>query len=199
MAFTDLIQSITGITHLLDHKEASIAQKMSWVSPRETTRMEDQAYCLLDFFDVPLPLLYGEGPNAFFLLQQEILGRMDDDTIFAWEGHGTGGLLASSSRLFQGAGDIVMNTGDPDRPPPTMSSKGLGLVLTPLSPDDFDSLAGADRLISLVLYRQTGGTAWRRERLLMRILVTDIDAVDPKRTTIVYVPQPLKYDEENIG
>jgi hypothetical protein len=223
LGFTDLIQSITGITHLVDYKEASVAQKMSWASQRETTRLEDQAYCLLGLFNVSMPLLYGEGPKAFLRLQHEILSRMDDDTIFAWEGHGPGGLLASSPRLFQGAGDIVMNKGDPDRPPPTMSSKGLGLVLTLLSPDRLECVHGKeirtrvlapinckrvssvaawqepDRLIALVLYRQTGGAIWRRERRLVPVPVRDFEAIDPKRTTLVYVPQPTLSDEKNIG
>jgi hypothetical protein len=40
---------------------ASIAQRMSWAAGRETTRIEDLAYCLLGIFDVNMPLLYGEG------------------------------------------------------------------------------------------------------------------------------------------
>ncbi|PQE03869.1 hypothetical protein CJF30_00006594 [Rutstroemia sp. NJR-2017a BBW] len=223
LGFTDLVQSITGITHLVDYKEASVAQKMSWASKRETTRLEDQAYCLLGLFNVSMPLLYGEGPKAFLRLQQEILSRMDDDTIFAWEGHGPGGLFASSPRLFQGSGDVVMNKGDPDRPPPTMSSKGLGLTLTLLSPDRLESLQGKeirtrvlapinckrvssagawqepDRLIALVLYRQTGSEIWRRERRLAPVPVRDFDAINPKRTTLVYVPQPTLSNEKNIG
>ena len=32
---------------------------------RQTTRIEDMAYCLLGLFDVHMPLLYGEGRKAF--------------------------------------------------------------------------------------------------------------------------------------
>jgi hypothetical protein len=32
--------------------EASVAQRMSWMSRRETTRREDMAYCLLGIFDI---------------------------------------------------------------------------------------------------------------------------------------------------
>lgn len=222
LGFTDLIQSITGITHLVDYHEASVAQKLSWASQRETTRLEDQAYCLLGLFNVHMPLLYGEGPKAFLRLQQEILGKTDDDSIFAWEGHGPGGLLASSPRLFQGAGGIVINKDDPDRPPHTMTSKGLGLVLALLSPDIFECVHGKevrtrvlaplnckrvssvadlqepDLPIALVLYRQTMSTTWRRERRLVAVPVRESDAKARKRT-LVYVPQPTLDDEKNFG
>ncbi|GAB7325536.1 hypothetical protein MBLNU13_g09540t1 [Cladosporium sp. NU13] len=63
---------------------ATIAQKMSWVAERETTREEDLAYCLLGLFSVNMPLLYGEGSRAFMRLQEEIIKISDDPTIFAW-------------------------------------------------------------------------------------------------------------------
>jgi hypothetical protein len=61
----------------------SIAQKMSWAARRITTRKEDIAYCLLGIFGVNMPLLYGEAENAFRRLQEEILKRSDDRSIFA--------------------------------------------------------------------------------------------------------------------
>ncbi|KAM3422578.1 hypothetical protein BST61_g70 [Cercospora zeina] len=36
-------------------------QKLEWMADRETTREEDQSYCLLGFFDVTMPVIYGEG------------------------------------------------------------------------------------------------------------------------------------------
>lgn len=42
------------------------------------------AYCLLDLFNVNMPLLYGEGRKAFDRLVQEIRRTTDDDSIFAW-------------------------------------------------------------------------------------------------------------------
>ena len=48
--------------------EASVAARLSWASRRQTTRLEDQAYCLLGLFDVNMPLLYGEGHQAFLRL-----------------------------------------------------------------------------------------------------------------------------------
>jgi hypothetical protein len=60
------------------------AKRMSWASHRETTRAEDMAYCLLGIFDVHMPLLYGEGDQAFLRLQKEIIRKIDDDSILAW-------------------------------------------------------------------------------------------------------------------
>lgn len=87
--FTDLLTAITripnevlwGDTH---PSEASVASRMSWAANRETTRVEDLAYCLLGLFDVNMPPLYGEGEKAFTRLQEQILSQNDDETIFAW-------------------------------------------------------------------------------------------------------------------
>ncbi|KAK4462641.1 heterokaryon incompatibility protein-domain-containing protein, partial [Cladorrhinum samala] len=61
-----------------------VARKMSWASGRQTTRVEDRAYCLLGLFDITMPLLYGEGEKAFQRLQHEIMRTSDDCTILAW-------------------------------------------------------------------------------------------------------------------
>ncbi|KAH6623451.1 heterokaryon incompatibility protein-domain-containing protein [Chaetomium tenue] len=88
----------------------SVAQKMSWAAKRRTTRLEDEAYCLLGLFDVNMPMLYGEGDRAFFRLQQEILKVSDDQSILAFDhrsGYGGRGfpeegitLLADSPKYF---------------------------------------------------------------------------------------------------
>jgi hypothetical protein len=62
----------------------SIAQIMSWAAHRQTTRVEDIGYCLLGIFNITMPLLYGEGSRAFRRLQEELINRFDDQTIFAW-------------------------------------------------------------------------------------------------------------------
>ncbi|KAK4466183.1 heterokaryon incompatibility protein-domain-containing protein [Cladorrhinum samala] len=63
---------------------ASVAERMSWASKRETTRVEDEAYCLLGILGVNMPLIYGEGGRAFIRLQEEVLKISDDLTILAW-------------------------------------------------------------------------------------------------------------------
>src|SRR5436190_6493763 len=72
------ISQITGIDKLIlehdkDLQDVSVARRMSWASRRSTTRIEDEAYCLLGIFNVNMPLLYGEGDRAFLRLQEEIV------------------------------------------------------------------------------------------------------------------------------
>ncbi|RPD57984.1 HET-domain-containing protein [Lentinus tigrinus ALCF2SS1-6] len=62
----------------------SIAQRMSWAAERRTTRVEDEAYSLLGIFEISMPIMYGEGRNAFLRLQEEIMRRSTDTTLFAW-------------------------------------------------------------------------------------------------------------------
>ncbi len=64
--------------------ECSVAQRMSWAANRQTTKVEDLAYSLLGIFDIQMSTLYGEGDRAFRRLQEEILRRVPDQTIFAW-------------------------------------------------------------------------------------------------------------------
>ncbi|KAK7439048.1 hypothetical protein VKT23_014922 [Stygiomarasmius scandens] len=85
----DAISAVTAIPVKLfescDLSQYSIAQKMSWAAFRETTRPEDQAYCLMGIFGVCMPPIYGEGgEKAFMRLQQEIIKISDDRSIFAW-------------------------------------------------------------------------------------------------------------------
>src|SRR3569833_2163746 len=65
-------------------RSCSIAERMRWAARRHTTRTEDIAYSLMGIFDVNMPLLYGEGDKAFERLQQEILRKEEDLSIFAW-------------------------------------------------------------------------------------------------------------------
>ncbi|KAH9935227.1 uncharacterized protein BXZ73DRAFT_100612 [Epithele typhae] len=65
----------------------SIARRMSWAATRKTTRIEDEAYSLMGIFGVNMPVLYGEGKEAFRRLQEEIMKHSVDTSLFAW---GTG-------------------------------------------------------------------------------------------------------------
>lgn len=62
----------------------SIAERMSWAASRKTSRVEDEAYCLMGLFDINMPLIYGEGRKAFVRLQEELLTKSDDASIFAY-------------------------------------------------------------------------------------------------------------------
>ena len=48
------------------------AERMRWAAQRSTKKKEDTAYCLLGIFGVFMPLIYGEGENAFMRLKKEI-------------------------------------------------------------------------------------------------------------------------------
>ncbi|KAK3382085.1 heterokaryon incompatibility protein-domain-containing protein [Lasiosphaeria ovina] len=77
------IDELTLLEPRLMHK-ASVARRMAWAAGRTTTRTEDAAYSLLGIFGINMMPLYGEGENAFLRLQEEIIRRSDDHTIFAW-------------------------------------------------------------------------------------------------------------------
>ncbi|KIW58748.1 hypothetical protein PV05_03246 [Exophiala xenobiotica] len=62
-----------------------IAERMSWAAKRETSRLEDKAYCLLGIFNINMALIYGEGEKAFVRLQEEIIQHYVDRTILAWD------------------------------------------------------------------------------------------------------------------
>lgn len=88
------ISMVTGIDEyglfIPDLSVLSVAHRMAWAARRETTRPEDIAYCLLGIFNINMPLLYGEGQvRAFGRLQEEIMRRTEDHSIFAWSGIGT--------------------------------------------------------------------------------------------------------------
>ena len=130
----DLLGSITGVKddHLFDICSASVAQKMSWAALRETTRVEDQAYCLMGLFQVNMPPLYGEGKQAFMRLQSEILRMTDDVSIFAWADNRDSwnvadrlGLLAQSPAAFLGSGDIVPDLSSNFEFAYSMTNRGL--------------------------------------------------------------------------
>lgn len=215
-----LVREMTGIGDLVNYKKACVAQKMSWASWRETTRMEDQAYSLLGLFGVHMPTLYGEGENAFIRLQLEIINRTDDDSILAWDGHrGVGrndGLLAVSPKAFAGSSSIVRFVWDPSRPPHTVSSKGLCVHL-PLIPTGRRKLNGScflaplnclmegpngeidnEKMISLSMYQSCPDNMWHREhRLHMFYPIPLHQNIEDVERTILYVPQITGSDADN--
>jgi hypothetical protein len=86
----------------------NVAERMSWASTRQTTRVEDMAYCLLGLFSVNMPMLYGEGRKAFLRLQEQIMKQEEDYSLFAWTsqhdvGQSLSGILASSPADFSKA------------------------------------------------------------------------------------------------
>jgi hypothetical protein len=157
----ELASTISNITHIpimyllgkhLEH--ASVAQRLSWVATRQTTKAEDIAYCLLGLFDIHMPLLYGERETgAFVRLQEEIIKKSNDQSIFAWSSDGvTAGsssassLLAQSPAAFRNSGNII-KAQPPQvegylfgiRTPATFGNTGLRLALPLISSVDLES------------------------------------------------------------
>lgn len=123
--------------------KASIAEKMSWASGRETTKEEDRAYSLMGIFGVNMPTLYGEGSRAFTRLQHEILRLSNDHSIFAWQRKRlVAGLLAESpdefvyhSPLFPLNYGAFVDTFRISNPKPDFAMTNFGLhIQLPLAP-----------------------------------------------------------------
>ncbi|KAK3321335.1 heterokaryon incompatibility protein-domain-containing protein [Cercophora scortea] len=113
----------------------AVAQRMSWAAKRQTTRVEDLAYCLFGLFDVNLPLIYGEGTKAFIRLQEAIIRESDDLSLFAWTSQEDEalqryrGIFARAPEEFAGCGGIVRDT-SPLIPSAILSLNNKGLEIT---------------------------------------------------------------------
>ncbi|KAI8978322.1 heterokaryon incompatibility protein-domain-containing protein [Trametes punicea] len=88
-SLASLLENITGVdadilTFRRQLGDVSVARRMWWASARKTTRIEDEAYCLMGIFGVHMATIYGEGRRSFLRLQEEILKRTSDQTLFAW-------------------------------------------------------------------------------------------------------------------
>lgn len=73
---TRLIHEITDIPITALHgaplSDFPVDELLRWAAKRETKKKEDKAYCLQGIFNVFMPLMYGEGDNAFLRLKEEI-------------------------------------------------------------------------------------------------------------------------------
>jgi hypothetical protein len=82
------LEAVTGIDGQVLHDntvltDVPVVKRMSWAANGRTTRVKDIAYCLLPIFDVSMPMLYGEGEKAFARLQEEIVKKTNDLSLFA--------------------------------------------------------------------------------------------------------------------
>jgi hypothetical protein len=138
----DDLARITGVNiRVLQHTKplstVAVAQKMSWAANRQTTRIEDSAYCLLGIFDINMAMLYGEEENAFRRLQEEIIRTTPDYSIFAWTAPPTyhnaqspksrvfSGVLALSPLQFSQCGSFVMLDQTDTRADFSVSNQGI--------------------------------------------------------------------------
>jgi hypothetical protein len=118
-----------------------IAEIMSWAGRRETTRLEDRAYSLLGLFGVSMPLIYGEGKQAFQRLQLEIMKSSTDHSLFAWTADENFelaqvgaprrglGVLATSPDEFRNVGGTLRSIPTLDTPAYEMTNRGLRITL----------------------------------------------------------------------
>ncbi|KAF1817088.1 HET-domain-containing protein, partial [Eremomyces bilateralis CBS 781.70] len=117
LSMGSLISQITGIRgqYLQEDPDffwCSVAERMSWLASRSTTRPEDMAYCMLGLFNINMPLLYGEGSKAFLRLQEEIIKVSNDHTMFCWSWTPAvpifwRSFLAPSPAVFKNCGQFV--------------------------------------------------------------------------------------------
>ncbi|KAK3369426.1 heterokaryon incompatibility protein-domain-containing protein [Lasiosphaeria ovina] len=124
-----------GLGHWLRIKSSlghvSVARRMSWAAGRQTTRLEDVAYCLMGLFGVHMPLLYGEGSRAFLRLQEETIKLRHDQSILAWKSPYVRPLGTEFESLFAPSPDYFEKTADVSLPKPrlpmSLSTAGLSL------------------------------------------------------------------------
>ncbi|KAI0105731.1 HET domain protein [Nemania sp. FL0031] len=149
----DLVADASQIgTEVLENPEniyrLPIAQRMSWAARRQTTRLEDMAYCLIGIFEVNMPMLYGEGPRAFLRLQEEIVKDTNDLSIFAWKTASTAqqtyhGVFARSPADFRDCGQLQLIDQTISSPEFSLGNKGLRIHT------DIVSGTGAAHLLKL--------------------------------------------------
>ena len=212
------ISAATGIrnTHLKYYYTACVATRMSWVSKRSTSRVEDMAYCMLGLFDVNMPLLYGEGGKAFMRLQLEIIKQSDDEAIFAWTSSmwSRSGMLASTPRYFADSENIVLHSSlKKRRSPYGMTNQGLEFHVPYSGPNDgkgeIDNIRDNDLSFTLNCWREeiTGplairinllkfGNSWKRvdlrEFILSKVVPEPIGHKGrEQQTALIYIPTGL--------
>ncbi|RSL41511.1 hypothetical protein CEP53_012712 [Fusarium sp. AF-6] len=174
MDFTDQLLEITNIHEAVLRDRTSlrtipVGRRMSWAANRQTTRPEDMAYCLMGIFDVNMPLIYGEGRNAFIRLQEEIMKNSNDLSIFLWQsarGPRYRGILAEEPSEFACASRLRVGVAGMDSPQFTMTNKGVkikvgladnGRGMLALSLNHVNEDSAADEVLGVWLKRHRNG------------------------------------------
>ncbi|KAM3066475.1 hypothetical protein ACMFMG_012059 [Clarireedia jacksonii] len=132
----------TDLSNRSKLEELSIAKRLSWAAHRETTRIEDRAYSLLGLLDINMPLLYGEGKKAFTRLQEEIIRRSADSSVFTWCRGIENGLLAPSLDHFEFCGKVTLRNDATVRHSFELTHRGLKLKVPILKQHRKDSDKG---------------------------------------------------------
>jgi hypothetical protein len=137
---------ITNLSYHWSPKFPSAAHIFSWMARRSTTRVEDEAYCLLGLLDINMPLLYGEGEKAFVRLQEAILSASDDISLLGWGWNSPSAhirsLLAKSPAAFFGYPRENMRWRNRQirKKHTTVTGLGLHIELRMFLIDDWDQL-----------------------------------------------------------
>ena len=120
-------------------------------STHEKILIRSLSSCLLGIFDVHIDLDYGEGSKrAFERLQEAIMERSDDHSLFAWSQNqepstqSTHGLLASSPAAFAGSSSLIRIPYFEPRPAYKMTNRGLKIRLSLTC-----TLDGKDHMVTL--------------------------------------------------
>ncbi|KAL7915311.1 hypothetical protein GGI35DRAFT_489010 [Trichoderma velutinum] len=186
--FTKAISDITNIDQevlngRIDPLQLSVSARMAWASHRNTTRLEDAAYCLMGLFQVNMPLLYGEGRRAFARLQEEIIQRTDDQSIFAWNSFDDQdedpdalfGLLAQSPAQFKLAGSLQVLPPLPvyASAPSSMTNQGLRVQLYIRQRDSEDQGAMEEDYYAILDCVKRDGDVYQCPALYLRRLSED--------------------------
>ena len=122
---TDLVLDLSRKTRIpevvmnntIKPSACSVAQRMSWAANRRTTREEDRAYSLMGLFDIYMPMIYGEREKAFLRLQQQIIQKSKDESVFAWDmdfpvnAHEYSGLFSPSPLAYANCSNIIQTSG----------------------------------------------------------------------------------------
>ncbi|KAI0541024.1 hypothetical protein GGR58DRAFT_511288 [Xylaria digitata] len=140
-----LLRYFTGIDHG-NWSLADVPTILSWAANRRTSRREDMAYCLLGLLNVKMPLLYGEGSDAFPRLLEEVIKKSNSHGVLAaWYGvpcpflSSIGRLLPESPRAYGGFTKEFKGTPVPGKPKSLhfpLTNAGLSIELPLVVIDD---------------------------------------------------------------
>ncbi|KAK9780289.1 putative HET-domain-containing [Seiridium cardinale] len=176
-AWADEVCAATGITseQQSNFMEACVATKLSWAATRKTARVEDRAYSLLGLLGVNMPLIYGEGERSFIRLQEELIRRSADETIFAWtRSHrdigAAQGFLAPSPEFFILPKPVSPAYTDKARVGFTLTNLGLQIRANLLSVESSEWVGRCYAIRLNCVLGEHGPRSARKEDALMLIL-----------------------------
>ncbi|KAI8250176.1 hypothetical protein K4K53_012813 [Colletotrichum sp. SAR 10_77] len=213
----DVLERITRISQSildapLDLSSIPVAVKMSWAARRKTKRIEDQAYCLLGIFGINMPMLYGEGNQAFRRLQEEIAKEKHDLSLFAWKSTDIPvenpfaqrfrGIFASSPADFSTCSTIDRRANYEDECEFSLTNKGVRIDTTFYKGNHgvyimklgfIDSATGSNACLSLV---RTPDGFVRSQPWSLR---GDVDTSNPDELSLtIYVKKDIKNIADNV-